>query len=312
MLSRRHIRVKVMQALYMYYSEGEDKRTTAQLTKALDKNITQLYDLYLYLLQFLAALGHFVERYEEEVRARYVASEDELHSAKRLHQNNVLRRLMESPQLQKTAKKHLIEWQGDEDILRRVFLDLKNHEEYRTYVQFSAENKVLEQEILIFILKQYTTHLALLQQHLEEQFYNWLDDRKIAIQMATKSLQLLANDATADSFLQELDPVKDENYNYARELLEKTITEDAKLQEMISQKTGKWEPHLVALIDTIILKMAVSEFLYFPAIPHKVSINEYIELAKNYSTPQSKKFVNGVLDAILRDLSKEKTFIKKL
>jgi N utilization substance protein B len=311
MLSRRHIRVKVMQALYMYYSEGEDRQSPAQMTKALDKNITQLYDLYLYLLLFLDALGHFVERYEEEVKGRYVASEEEMASAKRLHQNTVLRRIMDSELLHKTAKRHVVAWQGDEDILRRVFLDLKNHEEYKTFVQFSADNKVLEQEILIFILKQYTAHLSILQQHLEEQYYNWLDDRKIALQMATKSIQLLATDATVDSFLQSLDTKTDENYQYARELMEKTINENDRLQEVISGKISKWEPHQVALIDGIILKMAVCEFLYFPAIPHKVSINEYIELAKNYSTPQSKKFVNGVLDAILRDLSKEKSFIKK-
>ncbi len=311
MLSRRHIRVKVLQALYSYYSDEVENVNTAQLTRALDKNISKLYDLYLYLLLFVEELGNFVTQYEEEVKSRYIPNEAEATSSAKLSQNPVLQKLMQSEAFHKTLSKHAIQWQGDNDILRRVFLDLKNQEAYKDFVQMGAQNPVLEQEVLIFVIKHYTSNLSSLQQHLEEHFYNWLDDRKIAVQMATKTIQQIAHSPAGESFLLPISDNEEDNYDYAHQLLKLTIKENKRLEEVISTKVTKWEPHQIALIDGIILKMAVCEFLNFPGIPAKVTINEYIELAKTYSTPQSKKFVNGVLDAILKELGKESTFLKK-
>ncbi|MGZ5244776.1 MAG: transcription antitermination factor NusB [Bacteroidia bacterium] len=311
MLSRRHIRVKVLQGLYSYYSDEADTVNTAQLTRALDKNISKLYDLYLYLLIFVEELGNFVAQYEEEVKARYIPNEAEATSSAKLSQNPVLQRLMKDEAFHKATKKHAIHWQGDNDILRRIFLDLKNQEAYKDFVQMGAQNPVLSQEVLLFVIKHYTSNSSSLQQHLEEHFYNWLDDRKIALQMAIKTIQQIANTPENESFLLPLSDNEEDNFEYAHQLLKLTIKEDKKIEEIISTKVTKWEPHQIALIDGIILKMAVCEFLHFPSIPAKVTINEYIELAKNYSTPQSKKFVNGVLDAILKDLGKESSFIKK-
>lgn len=312
MLSRRHIRVKVLQALYSYYSDEAENVNTAQLTRALDKNISKLYDLYLYLLLFVEELGNFVAQYEEEVKSRYIQNEAEITSSAKLSQNPVLRKLMQDEAFHEVVKKHAVQWQGDNDILRRVFLDLKNQEAYKDFVQMGAQNPVLEQEVLIFVIKHYTSNLSSLQQHLEEHFYNWLDDRKIAVQMATKTIQQVASTTSpGESFVLPLSENEEDNFEYAHQLLKLTIKENKKLEEIISTKVSKWEPHQIALIDGIILKMAVCEFLHFPSIPAKVTINEYIELAKNYSTPQSKKFVNGVLDAILKELGKETTFHKK-
>jgi N utilization substance protein B len=311
MLSRRHIRVKVLQALYGYYSEGGENTNTAQLTRALDKNISKLYDLYLYLLLFVEELGNFVAQYEEEVKSRYIPNEAELTSSGKLSQNPVLQKLMQSDIFHKALSKNAVQWQGDSDILRRIFLDLKNQEAYKDFIQMGAQNPVLEQEVLIFIIKHYTANLSSFQQHLEEQFYNWLDDKKIAIQMAVKTIQQIASGETQDNFLLPISDNEEDIYEYAHQLMKLTIKENKKLEEIISSKISKWEPHQIALIDGIILKMAVCEFLHFPSIPPKVTINEYIELAKNYSTPQSKKFVNGVLDAILKELGKESTFHKK-
>ncbi|RYD81754.1 MAG: transcription antitermination factor NusB [Sphingobacteriales bacterium] len=311
MLSRRHIRVKVLQALYAFYSEGGDNKNTAQQTAALDRNISKLYDLYLYLLLFVEELGHFVAQYEEEVKARYIPNEAEATSSARLTQNPVLQKLMNNDAFHKTAKKHAIHWQGDNDILRRIFLDLKNQEAYKDFIQMGVQNPVLNQEVLMFVIKHYTANLSSLQQHLEEQFYNWLDDKKIAVQMALKTLQQMASMEDQEDFLLPISENEEDNYEYAHQLFANTVKTDKRLEDIIATKVTKWEPHQIALIDGIILKMAVCEFLNFPSIPAKVTINEYIELAKTYSTPQSKKFVNGVLDAILKELGRESTFIKK-
>jgi transcription antitermination protein NusB len=310
MLSRRHIRVKVMQALYMYYNDYKDNRNVPQVVKALDKNIDKLYELYLYFLIFLGELGHFIAEYDEEVKSRYIQNERESLNSLKFFQNPVLQTLMNSEVLKKAAKKYHIIWNGDKDLLRRIFLDLKNQELYKDYLSMPENNTALNYEVLTFVLRHYLTHFPVLQQHFEEEFYNWYDDKKVALQMASKTLHAIAEDPEHIEFLLPLSKNDDENYKYAEDLLKSTIAQDEKLEKIIAVRITKWEPHMVAMIDNIILKMAVCEFLNFPSIPSKVSINEYIELAKTYSTPQSKKFVNGVLDAIWQELKKEGKLLK--
>ncbi len=289
----------------MYYNEGMDKSSLPQLIKALDKNVTKLYELYLYHLVFLDELGRFVERYEDQVKTRYIQNEKENRNTNKLLTSAVLQRLMASETLEKAKQKYSVQWQGDDDILRRIFLDLKNQDVYTEYLQFSDQNRMLEQEVLLFILKHYPANFSILQQHIEEHFYNWHDDRKIALQMASKTIQVMASKPEDETYVQPVSQNEEETIDFGNELIRATVTNEEKITGMIAQKITKWEPHQIAMVDSIILKMAVSEFLHFPGIPAKVSINEYIELAKNYSTPQSKKFVNGVLDAILQDLRKQ-------
>lgn len=306
MLSRRHIRVKVMQALYIYFNDRQNV-SIGQLTRQMDSSISRLYELYLYLLLFLEEMGQYMIHYDEEVKSRYIQNPQELKTSLKLYQNPILQKLMNSEKFHKTAEKYKVVWQGeDTEVLRRIFLDLKNQDVYREYIQLSDTNPVLHQEIILFILKHYTSHLSILQQHMEDQYSNWMDDKKIALQMATKTVQNLAGPTVeGEDFLLPISPNPEEIYEYAENLLKLTIDNNQKLEEILAPKISKWEPHQIAMIDNIILKMAVTEFMYFPSIPSKVTINEYIELAKNYSTPQSKKFINGVLDAIQKDFIKD-------
>ncbi len=302
MLSRRHIRVKVLQALYSYYND--ENVSVAQLEKQLIQNIDRLYELYNYLLLFLEEMGNYMIHYDEEVKGRYIVDDSDLQAGKKLFNNAILQKLMNSEELHKTAEKLKVVFKADRDLLRKIFLDLKNQDAYRDFMNSSGGINVAEQEVILFILKNYSGNSPIFEQHLEEEYFNWNDDKKIAVQMAQKTVQLLAAGKEQEILL----PVgqnPDELYDYARQLLNKTIQENDKLQGIITPKIPKWEPNQVALIDLIILKMGVCEFLHFMSIPATVTINEYIELAKIYSTPQSKKFVNGVLDAIRKDLQKE-------
>jgi N utilization substance protein B len=311
MLSRRHIRVKVMQALYMYYNDKPDTKSSIQAVKALDKNINKLYELYLYILVFITEMGNFLSKYDEEVKSRYIQNDQDTKNSLKLFQNPIIQYLMNSKELEKAAKKNQVVWNGDEDTLRKIFLDLKNQEIYKEFINAPETTAGQNYEILTFMIRHYSSHMPVFSQHLEEEYYNWLDDKKVALQMAAKTIQNLATigeDNTA--FLLPLSKNDDENYQYAEELLKKTIAQEDEIEQIISGRITKWEPHQVAMIDGIILKMAVCEFLNFPSIPSKVSINEYIELAKTYSTPQSKKFVNGVLDAVWQGLKKDGKLVK--
>jgi len=310
MLNRRHIRIKVLQALYMYYNDGRDKKDLALLEKSLEKSISKLYELYLYLLVFLEELGAYAIQYEDTVKGRYVTNAKEIRNSIMLYDNEVIQKLTKSEVFHKATKAYKVQWAGDEDLLRKIFFDLKNQEVYNDFIQFSGQNKILEQEILLHILKHYTSNYSLMTQHLEEQYYNWLDDKKIAVQMACRTIQMLATSDGKEEFLLPLSQNDDDNYEFASELMNKTISEDEKIEEILKSRISKWEPSQIAVIDLIILKMATCEFLNFPSIPAVVTINEYVELSKNYSTPQSKKFINGILDAVVKGLKQDGIMIK--
>ena len=296
-----------MQSLYSYYND--EGANVDQLAKQLDQNINKLYELYIYLMLFIEELGNYMVHYDEEVKGRYILDESDLQAGRKLFNNPILQKLMNSESFHKTAEKQKVVWSSDHDLLRRIFLDLKSQEAYKDYMNGTGGTGVADQEILIFILKHYTSNNPVLEQHLEEQYFNWSDDKKIALQMAQKTVQLLAVESPED-FLLPVGQNPDELYEYANSLFRTTIKENDNLQQIIVSHMPKWEPNQVAMVDLIILKMGVCEFLHFLSIPSTVTINEYIELAKIYSTPQSKKFINGVLDAIQKDLRKEGTLVK--
>ncbi len=313
MLNRRHIRIKVLQALYAWFNGDNDGSSSLkQAWRDLEKNIFRMYELYIYLLLFTEELGKYVIQYDEELKARYIPNPEEQKTSLKLYQNPVMQKLINSDAFHKSAAQHGVMWEADPDLLRRIFQDLKNQDVYQEYVRLSEINEGLNGEVISFIIKHYSTNFGAFQQHLEEKFYNWTDDKKIVLQMATKTAQQLANgEQTPDNLLLPLSLDPEANMTYARQLLEICIERDEELENTIKPKIPKWDSNTTALIDEIILKMAVAEFKYFETIPGKVTINEYIELAKNYSTPTSKKFVNGVLDTILKEMESKGTMIKK-
>ena len=309
MLSRRHVRVKVLQALYSYNNSGGEV-SQEQVKKSLVQNIYRLYDLYLYLLLFLKALGLYAAKYDEQTKAPYLPNLQSRGHPLRLHDNPLMQALINSRSLNSKLDWKQIAWQGDNDLLKKVFYDLKNTDHYHDYIHAEEENVYEDAEMLKHILKHYTEQFALVSQHMEEQFFNWHDDKKVARQMVIKTINNLAEDAARDDLLVPLSTNEDDNLSFARELFSKTIGESEHLEAKIHGKTGKFEPSQLAFVDFIILKMGAAEFLYFSSIPTKVTMNEYIEIAKNYSSPKSKKFVNGVLDSMRKEMEAKGEVVK--
>lgn len=303
MLSRRHIRIKVLQSLYAYWTSGEEA-DRKQVQKNLEWNLHQLYDLYLYLLLFLLELGKFVSKYDSESKAKHIPAAQELHHHSRLYENNIMQALLNSKTLEKKLEWRSIFWDGDNDLLRKVFLDLKNTDTYQEYISSSEEQPFETVEMLKYIVKNYPDQFGLLRQHLEEKFFNWHDDKKIARQMATKTITNLAEDPEEDDFLLPFAPNEEENFQFARDLFNTTLDHSDEIEALIQNKTTQFEPSQLSKIDHIILNLGTSELLYFRNIPPKATLNEYIEIAKNYSSPKSKKFINGVLDNLRKELPK--------
>ncbi len=309
MLSRRHIRAKVMQALYSYWNSGGEQ-SKGHVEKNLTTSLEKLFDLYLYLLLFLEALGDYVYQYDDDMKAKHLPSSKDSGKFLRLHSNRIMQAIINSKNFHNKCEWRNISWQGDTDLLKKVFFDLKNSEIYDDYIHSDEPEEYQDLEIMKHIVKHYPDNFGLVSQHLDEQFFNWHDDKKITRQMVTKTLDNIAMDPESDDFLLPLSVDDDENFGFAKALFNWTVDHDDEFQAMISDKIQKYEPSQVAVIDLIIIKMGICEFMYFPSIPTKVTINEYIELTKNYSLPKSKNFVNGILDKVLKEL-KQKGKVEK-
>jgi transcription antitermination protein NusB len=298
MLSRRHIRIKVLQALYTYFSaQGQFRKK--EVENQLQSSIDDIYRLYLDLLMFVKEFIFFVEKYDDEVKASYLHAPEEMNINYRLYQNSLSLILLNNNTLTKVLDKEKIFSDADyENVIRKVFLDLKHSEVYQEYLRINNNENEQDFEILSYLLKYYCQNFSMVEQFFEERYINWFDDSKIAIQTAIKTFKNIIAEPDKENFLENFDTDKSQSREFAILLFNHVIENDESYSKLILERIDKWEPSRVPLIDLIILKMGISELLAFNSIPVKVTINECIELAKNYSTPNSKKFINGVLDNI--------------
>lgn len=289
-----------MQVLYMYQQGGREM-SVSELQKIFDNQVERMEKLYLYYLAFIKEIDHQGLVYDQEVRNKYVEASRNATEHLRLRENPIIRAIADSPELEEQLEKFnvLFNHEADDNLVQKVFYDLKNSEFYSDYLKLVSQPGQHE-ELVLYIFKHYSENFQLFEQHFEEEFTNFLDDKKLVSSMLKKTIQNIMNGK--EPFLIEFIQDWENTIGFGHELIEKVVTHNADLGEKVTQKILKWEPGQVAVLDTIILKMGIAEFMYFESIPSTVTINEYVELAKNYSPPNSKKFINGVLDAVNREM----------
>jgi N utilization substance protein B len=294
MISRRNIRVKVMQTLYtMVTWESETKAPDPQ--KLLQQHFDQVRSLFVYLLYFLTEVGRYAETLSHQRASKHLPTEEDLNVNVKIAGNELLWKMMEDPAIKEQFSKEKPQQYMDKELLRKIYLDLTATPEFKNYISKGARDKAEEKKILEFILNDMLLANETFVSHIEDTFFNWDDDGEMIIQLLVGYMQ---KPGTHD-FKKMLSPDKEE---FAKGLLRTVLEKDEYLQSLIIPKLKNWDPERIALLDMILMKMGVSEFLYFETIPPKVTINEYIDLAKDYSTQQSGQFVNGILDNIHKEL----------
>jgi N utilization substance protein B len=209
-----------------------------------------------------------------------------------------------------------INWADQKDMIRRVFLSIRDCEAYKNYMAADINTDDDDQAILEYIVDNYMAENEELQQYFEGMNMFWADDFDIGCFMVIKTLKYIKTATAEFVFLPKLfgdGSANDEKeeLTFMRDLFCKTIIHQEEYDDMIEAKVDNWEIERIAMMDSLLLKMAVCEFLEFPTVPTKVSINEYIEISKMYSTPKSRIFINGILDKLLFDLKENKKINKK-
>jgi transcription antitermination protein NusB len=306
MLSRRLIRVKVMQALYAFFQTENDDLPAAE--KQLTRNIDRIYELYIWQLAYLPELFAYFRQRTDEAKQKFLPTEDDLHPSTRFIDNKLIAQLEENRDFIKQRERFKVNWAGERELLRMMYNDIRTSEEYKKYMQ--KENSTYEDDrsILIKLIRSQLFPSDMMQSFFEEKNIHWVDDFDTGMLMAMKTLKsfsLKQDEFAALPSLYEDDESETEDKTFAKDLFRKCIFYSKEYAEIISVRAKNWELERIAMLDIILMKMAITELLQFSSIPVKVTLNEYIEISKQYSTPKSKVFINGLLDKLIVEFRQE-------
>jgi len=301
MLTRRHIRVKVMQSLYAYsQSENDDLRSEE---KFLLKSMDEMYDLYLLLLSLFVEIRDHAADYMEKSQHKHLPSEEDKDPNRRFVDNEVIALLDQNTGLQNGLEaRKLKNWKNDDEYVDILWNEIRNSEIYAQYMASRTGTFQEDKDFVIKIFKEVIAPNEKLYDYLEDKKITWVDDLPLVNTAIVKMLQKLKSGK--EHALTRLFKNSDDK-EYAVQLFRKTLLNDESLAAEMEGKTPNWDKERIADLDTILIKMAICEFLKFPSIPVKVTINEYLEIAKEYSTPKSSIFINGILDKLSKEYKEE-------
>lgn len=308
MLNRRHLRIKVLQALYAYFQSDEDnyRRTENELMQAIER----IYDLYIYLLLTFSEVKDIAQHRIDENKKKIRPAEEDLNPNLKFVDNAIIALLEENKTLRAISEERKVNWVGDEhqEMFRKMFLQIKDSETYFEHMNNGLNGFEEDKAFAIELFKIEIANSPLLYNFFEEKSIYWMDDIDLACSMVIKTIKTVEEGGQLD--ILPLYKEDDDEQEFVRELLRKTISMDNVNEALIDELTKNWELDRIAKMDIILMKMAITELQIFSNIPTKVTLNEYIEISKFYSTPKSNGFINGVLDKAIERLNSEKKIVK--
>ncbi|MCK0157714.1 transcription antitermination factor NusB [Cellulophaga sp. F20128] len=310
MLTRRHIRVKVMQCIYALTHSQDD--TLEKQVKFLKYSIDNMYTLYLLMLSLLIELQSKAEEQVKLSSNSYLgnSTDNQLNKDKFVN-NKLLLQIVDNKLLkEELSKRKLNNWYLNEEYVRLIYKEVVASDYYSAYMANAKSSYSEDKELIVQLYKNIIAPNEKIYDYFEDDKLTWIDDIPIVNTFLLKLLKKTTEDEIDSYFLPAL-LKDDDDMVYAKQLLTKTLLNDALYVEEIEGKTPNWDKDRIADIDAILLKMGICELLNFPSIPEKVTINEFLEIAKEYSTPKSSIFINGILDKLVREY-KENGKLKKM
>ena len=298
MLSRRHIRLKVMQSLYSYFSTKEDNMPAYE--RAMLKHIEEVVELNLVIIALLIELVKYADNFYEDSKQKHFPSAEDLNPNRRFVDNHLISIIRKDNALMNRVSKVSGIWlKNDHDIVRKLFKALFESELYAKYISSEEAGVDVDQRFIVNALNEIILSNELVHHILEERSIYWIDDLPF---IATIIMgQIKAQESLSPSLV-----FKDESdKTFALKLFRNTINNNAEYEQIIVKFSNNWELERIAIMDQLFLKMAFAEVLSMEDLPIKVSMNEYIEISKYYGSAKSKLFVNGLLDNAVKNFSKE-------
>lgn len=307
MISRRVIRIKVMQTLYSLHCSDEKSINLAE--KELFFSIQKTYDLYHLMLQLLVDIKDFAVTRIEQNLTKHRPSVDDLNPNNKFVENVVIAKIAENTNLEKYIQTGKLSWINNPELIKKLYSELCETDEFKRYMANENRSEKEDTELVDFIYTDIFATSEDLSQILEEQSIYWNDDLEFVISMILKTIRKFKANTSPNKALLPLFKEEDD-LDFTKKLFRKSVLDYKEHQAVIETHLKNWDLDRIAFIDLLIMQLAITEFLNFPSVPTKVTLNEYIDLARFYSTSKSRTFINGILDKILKDLKTQGKVIK--
>lgn len=304
MLNRRHLRIKALQILYAFYQTEDADYVTFE--KELFTSMSKMYDLYIYFLLVFEELHDLAEGQLEGRKVKKRATEEDLNPSTKFLDNKIVQLFKVNAELKSKSESRKVNWKSDvkQDLLKKMYKTILESEVFEAYMADEGKSFVADKTFITELFKTEIANFGLLHDFLENESVYWQDDIDLVCAMVLKTIRNIEETDTKDLALMPLFKDEEDEVRYVQCLMRNIVDNDKEHTKLISKLTKNWDIDRIAKMDIIILKMAITELTVFPSIPVKVSLNEYIEIAKFYSSPQSKVFINGVLDKSILVLDK--------
>ncbi|MFM1914970.1 MAG: transcription antitermination factor NusB [Bacteroidota bacterium] len=308
MLNRRHLRIKVLQILYAFFQSEEENILKAE--KELLSAVERMYDMYLFMILTLPELKRAGLNRMEEHKKKMRPSEEDLNPNMKFVQNVLVDAIEGSNELTKLSESRKVNWLGAEsqEIFRKLYLSILESEVYFEHMNNDAVGFEEDMQFALQLFKSEIANSELIQYFFEEKSIYWADDLDLCCSMAMKTMKTWTSGKSFE--VMPLYKENDDEKEFIVNLLRKTIQMNEENESLITELTQNWELDRIAKMDIILLKMGLTELQTCSSIPTKVTLNEYIEISKFYSTPKSNLFINGVLDKAIIQLTKDKKIVK--
>lgn len=308
MVNRRHIRVKVMQSIYAMHQSGSDNLEKEE--KFLFYSIDAIQDLYLIMLSSLIEICKKEAIFLHKSSLKHLATPEERNPNQKFVKNRIFQILAENNSLSIALENRKINnWTLNDDYILLILDDIKQSKLYAKYMSNTINTFEEDRQFVIDMFMELIVTNEKLYEYLEDNKLTWIDDIPLVNTHIIKQLKAIKS-SDDDNFRVPKLYKDNEDKDFVRDLFRKTVLNESELAKEYVDKTPNWDSDRIAEIDTIILKMAICEFLKFPSIPVKVTLNEYLEVAKEYSTPKSSIFINGILDSLVKEFQANKKMIK--
>ncbi len=288
--------MKVMQLLYAKNQDSEV--TLSTILKQYEEAIDKAFELYLFTLYIFLETTRVAVSAAEKKQSKLLPSEEDHKFTDILYSNDLVQSLFTNKLLENKFNKLRFAFILDEDIPSRLYRDFAKTDVYKEYLKSQGSDE--DHRAILLDLFRSLRKDEHFNEIIDDHFPNWYDDKSLAIGAIKKTIKLLPN--VKENFFEEFTPDAETAEEFGRQLLKETGQNDAELLALIQPTLKNWDLDRLAVIDVILIKMALGEFLYFPTIPTKVTLNEYVDISKQYSTPKSKDFINGILDKLMKTL----------
>lgn len=309
MLNRRFLRVKALQSIYAYHQS--ESSNLPQAERQLLDWVEDLYKLFVYQLSFWVEIRHFAERRIEENKQKHFPTEEDLNPNMKFVNNSILKALDDNKHLMKLEEQYKINWADSrEDFIRNMFVKLVETPEYQEYMSNDKTGFGEDRRFLVTVIETYMPENGLLYDYYSDRDLSFNSDYQLAIYLLWKFISEMSSNFDEFNMLPPIYKAETDDKEFVVKLFEKTILHADEYMELVKANISNWDYDRLALMDKILIFMALTEFCEFHSIPVKVTINEYIEISKFYSTSESRRFVNGMLDRLSNVLKEEGKLVK--